>query len=193
MDLRRGFKKEAAELAEEVRGELGLAPFDRLNPRQLARHLDIPILPLTKFAATRWDARYFLSVEPRAFSAVTVFDGHRRTIVHNDAHSEQRQNSDLAHELSHGLLMHEPTAALDGITGCRIWNPTIEKEADWLAGELLVTSDMALAVARRRFTRQEAMERLRVSSQMLTWRLNMTGAVRRAQSERAKRAKRSAS
>ena len=186
MALRRGFKKEAAELAEEVRGELGLTPIDRLDPKQLARHLEIPILPLTEFAAIGRDAHYFLSVEPRAFSAVTVFDGYRRTIVHNDVHSEQRQNSDLAHELSHGLLMHEPTAALDGITGCRIWNPTIEKEADWLAGELLVTPDMALAVARGRLTRQQAMERLGVSSQMLTWRLNMTGAIKRADSERRK-------
>ena len=184
MTLRRGFKREAAELADEVRGELGLATFDRLDPKQLAQHLEIPILPLTEFAVTRRDAHYFLSVEPRAFSAVTVFDGHRRIIVHNDVHSEQRQNSDLAHELSHGLLLHEPRAALDGITGCRIWNPTIEKEADWLAGELLVTGEMALAVARGRITRQEAMERLRVSPQMLTWRLNMTGAIKRAGFER---------
>ena len=36
MALRRGFKTEAAALALEVRAELGLRPFDRLAPLELA-------------------------------------------------------------------------------------------------------------------------------------------------------------
>ena len=51
---------------------------------------------------------------------MTVFDGLRRIIAYNDAHSKARQNSDLSHELSHGLLLHESTPALDMTTGCRI-------------------------------------------------------------------------
>lgn len=187
MKLRRGFKKEAAELAAEVRAEIGLDPFDRLDPRQLAQHLDIPIVPLSDLAPTCRGALYFLDEEQASFSALTVFEGHRRIIIHNDAHSLARQNSNLAHELAHGLLLHEPQPALDTMTGCRLCNATNEYEADWLAGELLVTGDMALAVARGRFTRQEAMKRLEVSSQMLTWRLNMTGSVKRAGFERRRR------
>ena len=187
IELRRGFKSEAAALAQEVRAELGLGPLDCLNPRQLAQHLDIPVVPLSNLSATLPEARYFLSVERNVFSALTVFDGHRRVVVHNDSHSEARQNSNLAHELAHGLLLHEPLPALDSITGCRDWNDINEQEADWLSGELLVTSDMALAVARGRLTKQQALQRLGVSADMLDWRINKTGALKRAERERMRR------
>ena len=186
MILRKGFKAEAARLAGEVRRELGLDPLERLEPRHLARHLEIPIMTLSDLSDESEDATYLLSEGSAAFSAVTVFKGHGRVIVHNDSHSKSRQNSNLAHELSHALLFHEPTPALDGITGSRIWNPTNEAEADWLAGELLVTPAMALAVARSQLTHPEAMERFRVSSSMLKWRLNMTGSVKRVGYERAR-------
>ena len=101
MVLRRGFKSEAATLAQEIRAELGLRPLDRLDPRGLARHLDVPIVPLSCLSSDLTSVQYFLSVERKAFSALTVFDGHRRMIVHNDSHSEARQNSNLAHELAH--------------------------------------------------------------------------------------------
>lgn len=184
MALRRGFKTEAAALATEIRSELGLGPYDRLDPWRLAQHLCIPLRPLSDLAATSDGARYLLAKESGAFSAVTVFDGHRREIVYNDFHSHPRQTSTLAHELAHGLLLHEPSPALDGMTGCRICDPIAEKEADWLAGELLVTESMALAVARGQFTRDAAQERLGVSKPMLQWRLNMTGAYKRVQRAR---------
>lgn len=185
MELRRGFKAEAAALAGEIRGELGLGPYDRLDPRALARLLDIPITPLSDLVASCEGARYLSSTEPDAFSAVTVFHGYRRMIVYNDSHSPSRQNSNICHELGHGLLLHEPAPALDMITGCRVWNAVIEKEADWLAGELLVTEAMTLAVGRSQFTWAVAQERLGVSEQMLRWRYNMTGAARRTRTARA--------
>ena len=187
MGLRWGFKTEAADLARETRTELGLSPFDQLDPHELARHLEIPILTLSELAAASGAGVYFLVAEPEAFSAVTVFEGLRRIIVHNDSHSQPRQNSNIAHELAHGLLLHTPSPALDGATGCRRVNSTYEDEANWLAGELLVTREMALAVARGQFTQQEAIYGLGVSNSMLRWRLNMTGAHKRAARERAAR------
>lgn len=163
MALRRGFKTEAAALAREVRSELGLGSLDCLDPNGLARHLNIPIVPLSEYAVTVLGARHFLSTEREAFSALTVFRGHRRLVVHNDSHAPTRQNSNLAHELAHGLLLHEPTVALDSETGCRDWNATDEEEADWLASELLVTSEMALAVARGRIDFNLAAVRFGVS------------------------------
>jgi len=188
MGLRRGFKTEAAGLAKEIRDELGLGPFDRLDPHKLARHLDIPVLALSELEESAPDSvRYFLSTEPDAFSAVTVFRGHHRVIVHNDSHTGPRQNSNLTHELAHGLLHHEPAPAFDGMTGCRNFNSTNEEEANWLAGELLITEETALAVARGQFTHRAAERRLGVSPQMLRWRLNMTGAHRRVARARAAR------
>ena len=187
MGLRWGFKKEAATLAAEVRAELGLGTLDRLDPRQLAHHLGIPIVPLSDLAPTCRGALFFLDEERETFSALTVFEGHRRIIIHNDAHSPARQNSNLAHELAHGLLLHEPQPALDAKTGCRLCNAANEDEDNWLAGELLVTRDMALAVARGGMTTQCAMERLAVSAHMLRYRVGVSGATRQATRERAKR------
>jgi Zn-dependent peptidase ImmA (M78 family) len=134
----RGFKTAAAELANDTRDELGLGPLDRLDPNALAELLAIPVITLGDLAHDRPGIRHLLEVEPDAFSAVTVFQGTRRTIVHNDGHSLARQNSNLGHEMSHGLLHHPPTPALDD-SGCRVWDQDIEDEAGWLAGCLLVT------------------------------------------------------
>ena len=191
MPPRRGFKAEANALAAEVRGELGLGPYDRLDPHDLARHLGVPVIRLSELVATCSAADHFLTIEPETFSAATVFEGRHRMVVHNDAHSDARQSSDLIHELSHGLLLHPPVPALDAKTGCRNWNSALEDEANWLAGALLVTPQMALATARGRFTLGQAQHRLGVSSKMLRWRMNITGANIRANRERAARLHRS--
>lgn len=98
MSFRRGFKTEANNLAEEVRGELGLSPLDALDPHALGDHLDIPIVRLSDCLKDAPAVQHLLEVEKEVFSAVTVFAGHRRTIVHNDAHALVRQHSNLAHE-----------------------------------------------------------------------------------------------
>jgi Zn-dependent peptidase ImmA (M78 family) len=178
MAYQRGFKASATGLAAEVRTELGLRPLDRLDPRALAKLLAIPLIELSSLAADAPAVRHLLNVETEVFSAVTVFDGPRRAIVHNDCHAPTRQNSNVSHELSHGLLHHPPTPALDD-RGCRIWDQGIEDEATWLAGCLLVTERSALMVARGYWTIPEAAERLGVSEAMIRFRLNATGATTR--------------
>lgn len=186
---RYGFKTEAFNLATEVRAELGLGTLDRLDPRDLASHLGIPIWTLSEFVELEPLIGPLLTSESAAFSAVTVFSGTRRTIVHNDGHSNGRQNSNLAHELSHGLLHHPPTPALDN-NGCREWNQAIEDEATWLAGELLVTREAAMAAARGQWAEHDAIADLGVSQELLRWRINVSGArtiVQRTQAARARR------
>ena len=146
MVYRRGFKTEAAKIATEIRSELGIGPYDPLDPYALAGLLAIPILDLSSLVEEAPGVRHLLEVEESVFSAVTVFNGPRRTIVHNDGHSRGRRNSNLCHELSHGLLQHPPTPALDDV-GCRIWSQDIEDEAVWLSSCLLVTEEAALATA----------------------------------------------
>lgn len=186
---RYGFKTEATGIAAEVRGELKLGTLDRLDPRVLAAHLDIPIWSLSEFAAAEPLIAPLLTSQISAFSAVTVFCGTRRTIVHNDGHTDGRQNNNLAHELAHGLLQHPPTPALDN-TGCREWNQQIEDEATWLAGELLVTKEAAMSVARGQWAEGFAAAQLGVSVDLIRWRVNVSGArtiVRRAEAARARR------
>jgi len=179
VNLRRGFKAEANELARELRRELSLNLEDPLDPTMLAEHLEIPI---TTLSAMKDDAPFaaqqFSVKDPTVFSAVTVFYGHQRKIVHNDSHHPVRQASNLAHELSHALLHHRPTPALDEF-GNRLWNQTVEDEATWLGGALLISEEAALHIVRNGWSRAQAARYYQVSEEMVIFRLNMTGAQKR--------------
>src|ERR1022692_3007059 len=60
---------------------------DRLDTWALAADLRVPITPLSDYSQDAPGAvRYFTETDQGAFSACTVFNGNRRTIVHNDAH-----------------------------------------------------------------------------------------------------------
>jgi len=179
MEYRRGFKREANELAREVRQELGLGPIDPLNPCTLAHHLAIPLQPMSTLSTEAPFAVYYFSeVEQGTFSAMTVFAETERLIVYNDAHAPGRQASNLAHELSHALLGHPPTPALNQ-HGCREWIATIEAEATWLGGALLIPEEAALVIARERLPLVAAARRYGVSQTMVRFRLNVTGAMQR--------------
>jgi hypothetical protein len=186
MAFRRGFKTEATATADEIRRELGRRPFDSLDPIELAECLAIPVWTLSEFVDSHPAIAHLLNVEPNLFSAVTVFAGPRRTIVHNDAHLGGRQNSNLAHELAHGLLHHLATPALDDKMD-RLWNQDIEDEAAYLGGALLVTEAMTISIAEGRLTKLEAAVQLGVSPQMIQYRLNCTGAVQRVERMRKAR------
>jgi Zn-dependent peptidase ImmA (M78 family) len=189
MALRRGFKTETNDIAREVRDELGLAAEDPLDPWKLARHLAIPVTPLSALAEEApHGVRHFQLVDSSRFSAVTVFVGSNRFIIHNDAHAQGRQASDVGHELAHGLLLHPPVPALDS-TGCRNWDGVVEEEANWLAGALLVSEEAAVVLARQGTPVAEAAAIYGVSEKLMDWRLNVTGARIRA----ARRAQRLAS
>jgi Zn-dependent peptidase ImmA (M78 family) len=176
MGLRWGFKKEAESTAIEIRDELGLRKTDPLDPWRLAKHLEIPIRTLSEFDITApFAARFFAEEGESQFSAVTVFRDTARVIVHHDAHSRARQASDIAHELSHALLGHPPTQALDD-RGCRLWDQTVEDEANWHSGVLLVPAPAAWLVAAHGYTLKWAADHYGVSEQMMRFRLNMTGA-----------------
>jgi Zn-dependent peptidase ImmA (M78 family) len=110
-------------------------------------------------------------------SAMTIFPGwprRHRVIIFNDANTPQRQNSDLAHEVSHGLCLHEPRQAIIG--GCRDYSKLEEDEAAWLSGCLLIPRDAALAVAMSGTPIEGAAAEYGVSNQMMSWRINVTGA-----------------
>jgi hypothetical protein len=177
MALRHGFKAEADRLAVQVRGEIKVTPTAPLDPQRLAEHLAIPVRDFS--AAATLDPRIapLLAAERDAVSALTVHAGARREIWVNDSHEPERQNSSVGHELAHALLMHPPGPALDS-RGCRHWNGDIEDEANWLSGCLLIPNAAARAIVRYNMTDEAAMARYGVSKQMLTWRLNMSGASR---------------
>lgn len=179
MALRRGFKTEANSIARAIRSELNLPFAAALNPWKLAEHLAIPVISLSKMQDLAPKAvRYFSQTNSSEFSAVTVFEGTKRLIVYNDAHTPGRQASNISHELSHGILLHSPGPALNE-NGCRNWDEDMENEADWLSGALLISEEAALSVARKEMDISEAAIYYGVSEKMLKWRLQITGAYAR--------------
>lgn len=182
MDYRHGFRAEAERLAIDVRREMGLSPYVALDPIALAAHLAVPVWPLSALysqgeATINGALDCLLHDAPTVLSAVTVFDGPRRVVIHNDAHPPLRRTSNITHELSHGLLLHEPQPALDG-RGCRDWRSEIEAEASFLSGVLLLPAQAARGAAKRGLSVEEIAMRYGISIEMARWRVNITGARR---------------
>lgn len=189
--FRYGFKSECESLAAAVRAEIGLGARESLDPRSLAADLGIPMQPLSSLAdngAVAAAVHHVTTVDPSVLSAMTIFPDwprRRRVIIFNDANSAPRQNSDLAHELAHGLRMHEPRHAI--VQGCRDYSKLEEEEAAWLGGCLLVPRDAAFVVAMSGNPIEIAAAEYCVSAQMMSWRVNVTGAKAQAARIRANR------
>ena len=180
MKLKRGFKKESNEYAKEFREELNKKPFEPLCPWSLANHLLIPILKLSEIDEKE-AVQYLTVTNQEVFSAVTVFNGRKRIIVHNDSHHPRRQTANIAHELSHAILDHPPTPPFTD-TGERFLNKKIqefEDEANWMGPGLLISEEAALHIVRKKIPMLDAVALYGVSQQLIQMRINVTGAKRR--------------
>jgi Zn-dependent peptidase ImmA (M78 family) len=187
MGLRRGFKTEANGLARDLRADLSLAAADPLDPFRLATFLDIPVHAISELEAVEPEAIAQLTRhDPSAFSAVTVFEGVRKSIWHNDGHALVRQRSNVAHELAHALLLHSPGTTSDS-SRARAWDAIAEEEAHWAGAALLVSDEAAFSVAYARTDLVLAAAIYGVSTDLMTFRLNVSGALARAARARAKK------
>lgn len=177
--LRRGFKSEAEGLAIELRTELELAAHDPIDIFALAHHLGIPTIPLSQLSehVSEESLSYFVSSKPEAFSGTTVHRGPARLVLFNDAHTDARCRSTVAHELSHALLWHPPHVLANDL-GERNRDAVMEEEANWLAGALLVPKAAAMRVVFHKIPVNVAAQHYMVSEQMMTYRLRVTGATR---------------
>lgn len=177
--LRRGFKADAERLASEVRTDLKLRILDPLDCLALCKHLGIPVVAVPDLAESGASVESIRRIiAPTAkFSALTVAAGTKRLIVYNPAHSTGRRANSLAHELSHVLLEHPMLPAL-GPGGCRNWDGTLEDEADWQAGTLLVPRDAAYAWMRTNGSIAEGATHFGVSTALFRWRICQTGVLR---------------
>lgn len=166
--------------SHELRTDLQLRHVDPLPVLALAELLGTPVAPLSTLLLdatheTRQAVQLLRETEVSSWSAVTVHAPAGRLVVVNDKHLLGRQNNSVAHELAHGLLLHQALPALDSL-GCRRWNQRHEAEADWLASVLLVPRTAAERVARNDWSDAEAGRAYGVSTQLMRWRMNMTAA-----------------
>jgi len=187
VEFRRGFKAEVDRLVTQTRSDLGLSLEDRLDPRALATHLDIEVFELTGLhAICPDDVAHLTEVDVGAFSGTLLERDGRRAIFVNDAHVAGRQASTIAHECAHVMLDHQPSAHFAEL-GFRVFDAQVEREADWLAGCLLVPTKAVIPVLRRhRHDLALCAEHFGVSDQMMGQRYHRSGAKRILDRARAK-------
>jgi hypothetical protein len=177
--FRRGFKTWAEEISLRVRRKLKLPDAAPLDPLQLADLLSVLVLPPSDLRDMPEECRRRLTNDHSDnWSAITVANGKHHLIVINTAHAATRRNSDLAHELAHVILGHEPSmmfASPGSGIALRTHNKEQEDEANWLAGCLLLPRDALLSIRRRRLTDEEACQEFGVSLAMLRFRVNASG------------------
>ncbi len=172
--LRRGFRKEAEEYAEEFRAELGLAAHAPLSAFGLAALLEVPVTPLSAHPAVPEEVKaHFRDGGNSRFSATSLGDGTYREILHNDYQHPNRQNSNVMHELSHIILGHPPhPPMLDD--GCRHFDVEAELEANQLGFTILVPKRAALFALEAFRDRQAAADYFGVSLPLLQHRIQIT-------------------
>ena len=186
--LRRGFKTWCENAARGYRRELGLKPFDPLDPRQLASFLNIKIwTPAEVPGVPETALRQLTETDPFSWSAVTIRLGSLALIITNDRHSTERQNNSLMHELSHFILKHKPAQVFVSNTGQMMLNhydPVHEEEANCLSGALLVPRDALLHFLARGHDHEWAASHFVVTKDLLKMRVNLTGVGRQLANRR---------
>lgn len=175
--MKRGFKAEVERLASRLRGEMGAAPTLRLDVDELARHLGISVRSADEFVPVA-ELKRLDTLQPGCFSAATFYlpDGRVVAVTNPLNKSSARRDSDLAHELAHFILKHEPSQ-VDRLGDLTFFdcNPEQEEEANWLAGCLLLPRPLLLRAAREELTPTEVAEINSVSVEMARFRLNTSG------------------
>jgi Zn-dependent peptidase ImmA (M78 family) len=178
--LERGFKSWAEKFAEGLRKELGVGIDEPMNLEKLASFFGSKLLtPVEIPGMTESHLKQLLSVDPSGWSAVTVCVGQRSVIIHNPRHSSGRQASNIAHEIAHLILEHEPTRVVmshDGALVMRSFNEKQEEEANWLASCLLLPRQAIIASLKNKLSLEGIAERFRVSEPLVRFRVQKTGA-----------------
>src|SRR5712691_4250403 len=178
------------EVAAEERGWLGLGLVDRLDPYALAREHGIPVYPIDELPdeyCSQDAVVHFTVSRTGVWSAALVPVGNGRLILENTGHCQERRCASLAHELSHHLLEHEFDDVLLADDGCRKVDKNKEKEANFLAAELLIPYQAALKAAFAEKANEEIAAIYGVSTQFAQ--MCMKGARVHAQRALAKQAR----
>lgn len=161
-------------LAAEEREGLGLASQDPLDPYALAREHGIRIFALSELRGSDLSEQalaHFFEDTRGTFSAALIPLGTARIILDNDSHAKVRRRASIAHELGHHLLEHAFDASLTGADHARVIDQAKEKQANFIAGELLVPDQAAYAAAKSRWTNLQVAQRYGVSEQFAQMRM----------------------
>lgn len=180
MTFERGFKTRCENLAGTVRKELSLPAAGPMPVTALASHLGVHLLEPKDIPGLSTESLAVLvSSDCDDWSAVTIGEGGSNPlIIYNPTHSPARRASDLAHEMAHLVLRHDPSKIMfspDGSWTLRSFDTQQEDEANWLAGCLLLPRIALESLARRGIGDETIAETYGISAQMVRYRKGVTG------------------
>ncbi len=163
-------------LAKEVRKDYDLSEDVPFDPFHWSDENGIPFISLRDFTADEAAMRRFLEEKPHVWSAALLRDGRRSLVIYNPERSGERIRSDLTHEVAHFEAEHDPSPAWTGAdSGCGGTSKAQEKEAEELAGALLVPQEKAKIAVIKGIAPLVVANRYQVSIEMATWRMKMSG------------------
>lgn len=178
--LERGFKTWAEKFAEALRKEMDLGLLDRMDLPRLANLFGARLCtPHDIPGMSKEHLDQLLRIDTSGWSAVTIAARASFVIIYNPSHSQGRIASDIAHEVAHLILEHEPTKLVlsqEGTLVMRSFNQKQEEEANWLAWCLLLPREALVSSLKRRLTVPDIAESFGVSQTLVKFRVQMTGA-----------------
>jgi Zn-dependent peptidase ImmA (M78 family) len=156
------------DVAQEERDSLGLGPTGKFDPYKLAEAHGIPVYTLSELTRSDLSTEahsHFFGKNSGTWSAALVPIGKSRVIVEHDGHADVRRRASIAHELGHHLLEHPFDAALLGDDHERLFDKSKEKQATFMAGELLVPDAAARKAAYAKWSNAQVASAYGVSEQ----------------------------
>jgi Zn-dependent peptidase ImmA (M78 family) len=177
--LRRGFKTWCENTAHGYRRSLGLDRYGALDPKLLAKSQGVAIWkPEEMEGLDPKVLHHLVRVDADSWSAVTLKVGQQAVIIVNSSHKLTRENSDLAHEMAHIILKHEPAqmfVSADGKMMISEYNAVHEEEAQVFSGTLLVPREALQHMMARGLDDAGLAKHFVVSQSLITMRKNVTG------------------
>jgi Zn-dependent peptidase ImmA (M78 family) len=178
--LERGFKTWAEKFAQALRREMEMELIDRMDLPRLARLFGARLcMPQDILGMSKEHLTQLLHKDMSGWSAVTVVTGTISIIIYNPSHNQGRIASDIAHEVAHLILEHEPTKLVlsqDGSLVMRSFNAKQEEEANWLAWCLLLPREALVSSLKRRLSVPDIADSFGISQTLVKFRIQMTGA-----------------
>jgi hypothetical protein len=165
--------------AQALRSRLSLRPLAVLDPFELARNMEADIILPSQIPGL--DAaclKQLLRIDSDAWSAGSLrLPSGDVKIVLNPNHPDTRRRATLMEELTHVFLNHKPTQLIvvDGGPAFRSFKKTHETEAYWVGAAALVPKAALERAKRNHSDRRVVASYFRVSTDLVTFRENVTG------------------
>jgi Zn-dependent peptidase ImmA (M78 family) len=176
--VRHGFKAQSERSAALARTTLGLKSNAPLDPWEYAKHLNVTVLHFETLSLSKQAKSQLTIRDGDSWSAMTLQEADKFTIVLNPCHALTRQRSDLMHELAHIELRHSPArveVSQSGLLLLSDYSDEQEQEADWFGAALLLPREGLVRLRATRKSPAEIAAYYGVSEAMCQWRLRTTG------------------